>query len=238
MVSSMYSASPMAFVDIALIPARGGSKGLSNKNLLEIKGRTLLQRVIDSAINSNKFSEIYVSSENHEILSLARTTGVSVLERAVEAATDSATADDVVSDFLSKLKVREVDRVRLTYLQPTSPFRTSDHINGALDVANTHESRSCVSICKVSQHPEKMLRIASGSLESYSTSHIQNLSANRQALPTIYLPNGAIYVFPVPRFQKIQTFPIKGSGYIEMDAVSSVDIDSAIDLTLARALGL
>jgi CMP-N-acetylneuraminic acid synthetase len=126
--------------------------------------------------------------------------------------------------------------LRIAYLQPTSPFRSGEHIKQALTIADNHKSKSCVSICKVKQHPSKIVSAYMDSIEPWADSKMAGLTSNRQSLPALYLPNGAIYVFPLYRFRETMTFPIMGSGFLEMDEYSSIDVDSEFDFSVAQAL--
>jgi len=228
----------MDLTDVALIPARGGSKGILRKNLIDIHGRSLLQRAINSAQDSGKFSNIFVSSDDEEILAVAKASGVSIIERSKSAALDSSSAIEVVIDFLTRITFNYSSPIRVSYLQPTSPFRTSIHISEALKIASDHSSNSCVSICRVRQHPAKMLTIEANAKSIMKLQNNADVSANRQDLPLVYIPNGAIFVFLAETFLRIREFPIFGSGYLEMDETSSIDIDSHLDLILARSLEL
>ena len=227
----------MIFREIALIPARGGSRGIKRKNLAHVGGQSLLVRTILAAKGADIFDRIYVSSEDMGILEIAKSEGVSTILRSNKAALDTSTAADVVWDFLMSKSAKEYDssEIRLTYLQPTSPFRGSEHILSAIAVANHHISKSCVSICSVTKHPYKMVKVDGSSLHSireYETS----LASNRQELPEFFIPNGAIYTFPVSRFLTDQDFPVIGSGYLHMSELTSIDIDTEIDLIFANSL--
>lgn len=229
----------MSFQEIALIPARGGSRGIKRKNLAHVGGKSLLERSILAAQESDIFDDIFVSSEDLEILEEAKSNGVSTVVRSNEAALDNSTAADVVWDLLKSnvLTKDESSEVRITYLQPTSPFRTSVHILSAFDIAAKHISHSCVSICSVKKHPYKMVKVLHSSIHASEENHTF-VAMNRQELPELYIPNGAIYIFPIHRFLMHRDIPILGSGYLHMDEISSIDIDTEIDLIFANSLEL
>lgn len=227
----------MGFQEIALIPARGGSCGIKRKNLAQVGGRSLLVRSILAAQEADCFDDIFVSSEDLEILEVAKSQGVSTVLRSNEAALDISTAAEVVWDFLksNNRKNDELSEIRITYLQPTSPFRTSSHILSAFAVADSHVSKSCVSISSVKMHPYKMVKVFRSSIYSNEENH-NMLALNRQELPKLFIPNGAIYIFPIARFLMDKGFPIVGSGYLHMDEISSLDIDTELDLIFANSL--
>lgn len=223
----------MSFIDIAIVPARGGSKGVIEKNLQEINGKSLTQITIEAAQKAKVFDEIVVSSDCNKVLSLAKNLEVAGHRRSKEASSDISTAEDVILDFIKNINI--IDRYRITYLQPTSPMRNSRHIEEALDIANTHETNSCVSVKKVKDIPEKMVEIVGNKIKATNFDNI-NLTANRQMLIQRYIPNGAIYIFPLRRFIETKKFPIVGAAPYIMDTSASVDIDSMEDLILARQI--
>jgi CMP-N-acetylneuraminic acid synthetase len=227
----------MVYHEICLIPARGGSKGIRRKNLARVGNNSLLDRTILAAKNANVFGTIIVSSEDNEILDQAKLMGVSTITRSIRAALDDSTAADVVNDFLNSKFAQEalVSQIRLTYLQPTSPFRNSEHILSALKVADKHISGSCVSVCLVKSHPNKMVNISESTIDS-AIELSSSIAKNRQSLPKLYIPNGAIYVFPLKRFVEVKDFPVIGSGFLKMNEKSSIDIDTEFDLILANIL--
>lgn len=228
----------MIYEEVALIPSRGGSKGVKRKNLQTVGMKSLLVRAIDSAKKSSIFSRIVVSSDDSESLEIAKECGVTPIERDYYASTDASTADDVVRNFISKFITgdEETRNIRLTYLQPTSPFRNSEHILKAAAIARNHKSQSCVSIKQVKERPQKMVEISDDYLVPFMPSDINQMSQNRQTLMPVFMPNGAIYIFPLQRFKELQTFPILESGYLQMDEYSSLDIDSEFDLEIARLM--
>jgi CMP-N-acetylneuraminic acid synthetase len=223
------------YSEIALIPARSGSKGILNKNLQKVGNRTLLQRAIHSALESEVFSQVFVSSDSNQILDHALESNALPLMRSSITAADDALAEHVVSDFLKLSAVQPITSFRLTYLQPTSPFRSSEHIRQAINLADRNDNQSCVSVTRVHQHPAKMGRIQDGIFQAWDLS-LSQFTINRQNLATLYIPNGAVYIFPLSLFALRGGFPILGSAAYEMDEISSIDVDSLTDLQIARSL--
>jgi len=219
---------------VGLIPARAGSKGIPHKNSQTIGGLNLVELAIEAAIGAG-ISDVNLSSDSIEILrsTEANYSMLNRVLRARSAATDSATASDVVFDFLScRTDLKPEDF--LVYLQPTSPFRRSKHIVGALETAQTHNYlRNVVSVVEASPHPSKAVRIVGSQIEIEPGS---SPTANRQTLPSMYFPNGAIYIFSIGDFLQRQDVPVHGSAPYLMDKYSSIDIDSPTDLQLARLL--
>jgi CMP-N-acetylneuraminic acid synthetase len=218
---------------IALIPARGGSKGISLKNLSKVGGTSLLTRTIRTAFESRVFDEIWVSSDNSEFLRVAETEGALTHLRSSEASGDGATASDVIFNFNSTRNLRKTDT--LVYLQPTSPFRDANHIREAFDLFNKNNLRTVISVKEVEEHPEKMFRLdSSGTLVHYLNE--TNATENRQTLGKYFYPNGAIYIFCFQSFLEAGAFPTRDSTPYYMNKLDSVDIDSEDDLIIARMI--
>jgi CMP-N,N'-diacetyllegionaminic acid synthase len=133
---------------VAFIPARGGSKGLPGKNLMKLEGRSLLRRAIESSQLTGDYEGfadmVVVSSDSQEILEEARNAGVDTViphERSMHAATDEATAADVLRDFFEQDDNLDDTRdLWVLYLQPTSPLRTAEHVQQAVDAL----ARTCL----------------------------------------------------------------------------------------------
>lgn len=221
---------------IALIPARGGSKGVKRKNVRNLAGKPLLTYTVEAALGAETVDRIFVSSDDTEILTLASQMGADVIERATEAATDRASASDVVADFLRNYSKIEIDtNFYLIYLQPTSPLRRSAHIESAFAEMASKDCDSCMSVNVLKKTPFKSFLIT-------PTGRLQSLfdeittSANRQDLPTVYYPNGAIYIFPISKFIENEGFPSNGSLPFVMSERDSLDIDTEEDFTLAEKL--
>lgn len=219
---------------VALIPARGGSKGLPRKNLLKVGGESLLERAIKCGTRCVHVNEVVVSTEDEEIAEVALSLGVEVHRRPASAAMDTSTAEDVVLDFAQMLESKNLAASTvLVYLQPTSPLRTSDHVSAAIELMVHRQVWKCVSVVSDSQSPFKSLRIdESGRLRPLFGPSV--LTANRQILPRTVRPNGAIYIFRVHDFIEGMRIPIPDSIAYEMDLPSSIDVDSQWDLELAN----
>jgi CMP-N,N'-diacetyllegionaminic acid synthase len=216
---------------VALIPARGGSKGIVRKNLRMVLGKPLVAYSVEAARRTGFIDHIYVSSDCCDILALAERMGVNAMQRAAEAATDSSTAPSVVIDFLRKLpKGLVADNPFLVYLQPTSPLRNSEHISAAFDEMSKYHGDSCLSVTELKRTPFKSFSINSdGRLQSLFDEGVTN--ANRQSLPSAYYPNGAIYIFTVEAFLTRGCFPSNGSVPYVMSEDESIDVDSEEDIT-------
>jgi len=129
---------------IAIIPARGGSKRVKNKNIAEINGRPLLCYSIDVCLESNIFSEVYVNTDDDVTYDLSQQCGAKVYLRPDEYATDSAYVIDAIKEMISTLNLQ---RENIGILLPTSPLRTAVDLINAWELYQT-KNRSVVSVCK------------------------------------------------------------------------------------------
>jgi CMP-N,N'-diacetyllegionaminic acid synthase len=217
---------------IGIITARGGSKGIPNKNLVCLNKRPLIYYTIQAALNSC-LSEIWITSDSKEILDYAESFGVKCILRPNYLAEDNSTSLDVLKHVVSILGENE------TYclLQPTSPLRTKEHINEAMKIYNkdTSNIKSLVSIQQIDHKfiPESALIIdEKGYLKSFSN---EIKSLRRQDKKVYYARNGAaIYIF---EGSNIQTKLLDGNILCyEMNKIDSIDIDDKADLFIAESI--
>jgi CMP-N,N'-diacetyllegionaminic acid synthase len=223
---------------LALVPARGGSKGIPRKNLRLIGGKPLVQYTLQAALAAKVVDHVFLSSDDQEILALGASMGVTQVHRPAEFASDTASAIDVVKHFLRTLDGEQLARdPYLIYLQPTSPLRTAVHIDEAFELMQRTGGHMLMSVVELEKSPYKTFSIdAQGRLQSLFEERLSN--ARRQDLPATYLPNGAMYVFRVSDFTSRDGFPSNGSVPYLMTAASSVDVDVEQDIArLERTLG-
>ena len=219
---------------IALIPARGGSKGIPRKNLTILSGKPLIAHTISAAQNATLVDQIWVSSDDEEILNISKGLGVEALNRPSELADDYSSASEVVHHFICSLPevVQKQDTVIL-YLQPTSPLRNEIHIDSALKALEMSKVSGVMSVVKAEKPPQKSFRLdESGRLISLFDERQSNV--RRQDLPQCYYPNGAIYGFRVSEFLARDGFPSNGSIPFVMSCADSIDIDNITDLIYAE----
>lgn len=220
----------------AIIPARGGSKGLPGKNLMKLSGKSLIERAVDSAKDCLFVDITVVSSDDQEILAEAHRLGVVNHQRAAAAATDESTAAGVIVDFFDNAEI-EIDPSIdpwIVYLQPTSPMRTAEMVEQVFDLlAANPGAKSVVSVSRPSKSPYWSLVVENGKLKPLFP---EAYSANRQSLAETYLPNGAIYCFKLSEFKKQGKFPFEGALPYVMSEADSVDIDTQADFDRAKAI--
>lgn len=221
---------------LALVPARGGSKGVFRKNLRIIRGKPLVAHTIAAALGSEVVDRVYVSSDDDEILQVSRDLGAEALRRPPAAAADTATASMVVIDFISQMPPSVIDdNPFLIFLQPTSPLRNSAHIDEAFRVMGDKNGTTCMSVVPLKSSPYKSFKLTEeGLLQSLFDETLSN--ANRQVLPMTYYPNGAIYIFPLSEFIKRGGFPSNGGVPFAMSENESIDIDTEDDFATIEKL--
>lgn len=216
---------------LALITARGGSKGLPRKNVLLAGGRPLVAWTVDAAISAECVDRVVLSSDNHEIMDAARAAGCEVpFCRPVHLASDMATSIDVVLHALDQLTGYEY----VVLLQPTSPLRIAADIDAAFELLLKRGAPSCVSVCEADQSPYWMYRIADGNKLQRLLSEVDGIT-RRQDLPPIYVLNGAIYIARVDWLRTNKSFLGVETVAYHMPKERSLDIDTVQDFELFRS---
>ena len=213
---------------IAIIPARGGSKGIPRKNLVNFSGKPLMQWSIDAALKSKYITDVVVSSDDDEILNVAQLNKeVLIIKRPKELAQDTSKTAPVLTHVLESLK--EVKFDYLILLQPTSPLRTAKDIDLAFEKLLNSEATSLISVCELEHHPFKSFKLD-------EKGYLQGIINNdypfypRQSLPKAYRANGAIYIIKVNNFIKDETLFTNKATHFEMSTDASLDIDTSKDL--------
>lgn len=221
---------------LALIPSRGGSKGLVNKNILPCAGKPLIQWTIDAALGSKYIDQTIVSTDSEVIAKVAATANAYVpFMRPQELAEDQSSMADVVHHALSWVKANQDDYEYIVLLQPTSPLRNNSHIDDALDYYFEHkqtEKDTLSSVYKVGGKFGWLMVQAAGKYGKFCFD-VENNNPRRQSLGQYFLPNGAIYIASIKHFSG--TFYSDNTLLFEMPELDSVDIDYAEDLKKAQA---
>ncbi|MCU8082689.1 cytidylyltransferase domain-containing protein [Shewanella sp. SM23] len=219
---------------LALIPARGGSKGLPGKNIKLLNGKPLIAYTIEAALNSSYISKVVVSTDDINIYEIALKYGAeSTFLRPKELAEDNSLAIDNYKYTLDRLKTEfGYDIENFIVLQPTSPLRTVGDIDGAISLFYEKNADSVVSYCE-EHHPiswHKYLK-DNGCLEDIFDDGLKN----RQEYKASIFPNGAIYVFKYSLINSGRYYSDYSYAYI-MSRKTSVDIDTIDDFEYAEFL--
>jgi CMP-N,N'-diacetyllegionaminic acid synthase len=216
---------------IALIPARGGSKGIKSKNITPLCGKPLISYTINAAISAELIHHIYVSSDDQQILSVSRDCGALGLERDPVLAQDNTPTNAVIDNIIVQLALNSDDIIIL--LQPTSPLRTDEHIVQAYQqFMQSPDCDGLISVTSIDSKYAYSFIIADNFLRPIAE-QLVNIP-RRQELPSLYLPNGAIYIFTVKKFLMENAIPKQHLLAYIMDANVSLDIDTTEDLAMAE----
>jgi len=217
---------------LALITARGGSKGIPRKNLQELGGRPLIAWSIAAAKASRYIDKLIVSTDDDEIATTAQTYGAEIpFMRPPELALDETPGMDPVLHTLAK--VHGYDWIVL--LQPTSPLRLASDIDACLELCEATSAPCCVSVCAPEHNPYLAL-----SVDAHQRMHPMHgwdmFNRRRQDLAEAFVLNGAVYTARVDWLIRNKSFISPETLAYIMPRERSVDIDTNTDLNLARSL--
>ncbi|MGY0162761.1 cytidylyltransferase domain-containing protein [Edwardsiella tarda] len=211
---------------VAIIPARSGSKGLPNKNILMLVNKPLIAYTIEAAINSGVFDRIIVSTDSYEYKNIAESFGAEVFMRDEALASDSATSYMVIKDVLNKIK----DVQYFTLLQPTSPFRTAEHIKLAAVLYESSRHDFLVSMVQSDKSSCLIKSLAEDMTLKYFD---MDFSSYRRQDQKEYSPNGAIFMAEPDAYLCKKHFFGSDSIAFIMNKEDSLDIDDQYDFEIA-----
>ena len=222
---------------MAVIPARGGSKGVPRKNVRLLNGKPLIAYSIEAGLASQYISHLIVSTDDPEIASISRSCGADVpFLRPSELATDEASSVDAALHSLNTIE--EAKGIRydvVVLLQPTSPLRTAEDIDNVLQLLFTSNAHSVVSFYQVEQgHPQYMYLIENN--RPVPLLEKQTLNVRRQEFPKVYVRNGAIYAVRRDVLVSQRNFYGHDMRAYIMPFKRSINIDVEFDLALAEFL--
>ncbi len=216
---------------LAIIPARGGSKGLPRKNILPVQGRPLIAWTIVEARKSKYVDHLVLSSEDEEIINIAKKWGCEApFIRPKSLATDDATTIDVIFHTMKTIGTT-YDYVVL--LQPTSPLRRAVDIDKCVEICNSKNIPACVSVTEADKSPYWMFRLdENAKLDPLIDS--SGLTTRRQDLPRVYTLNGAVYVAEWQWLLENETFLTHETAAYIMPKEKSIDIDNKFDFNFFK----
>jgi CMP-N-acetylneuraminic acid synthetase len=214
---------------IALIPARGGSQEIKNKNMIKIKGKPLIYYTIREAKKCKLINEIYVSSENKKILKYSESQKVKTISRPKNFSLKKSHPKLLVYHFIAFLKKNNY-RLNdiIIYLQPTSPLRKKNDITNTIKIMKKTKIYKCLSVTENKKTIFKSLYLKNRTLRSVFDKKYLNL--RRQDLKKTYSINGAIFAFSIKEFIKDMNFPSQNSNAYIMNERASLDLDTKNDL--------
>lgn len=222
---------------LAIIPARGGSKGIPRKNLQRVGGRTLVARAIEAVRQSGMPMEIMVSTDDPEISSEARAAGAAVpFVRPPELASDHATTVDVVAHALEFWKAEAGELPAWFVLaEPTNPFRKPTTVAAAVRRALVGDVKSVVAVCPLERKPQYIFKKNGDRLDRYIERPSESFS-RRQDMAHLCRLSSAVWVVASAEFLSARSLLLPPTGFVDSTREESINIDDPIDLGFAEYL--
>ena len=221
--------------NIAIIPARSGSKGLKDKNIKELNGKPLMAYTIEAALESGIFDCVHVSTDSEKYAEIGRQFGADVpFLRDAELAGDKSSTWDALRYVVQEYRKRGKEFELVTLLQPTSPMRNARNIKEAYEVFEQKSADAVISICELEHSIQIFNKLGeNGSMYNFIDS---NKVGARQLSDTYYRLNGAIYIQKTELLMNKQNFYNEKSYAYIMDQRHSVDIDNELDFLFVETL--
>ncbi|RED84034.1 cytidylyltransferase domain-containing protein [Cohnella phaseoli] len=215
---------------LAVIPARGGSKGIPKKNISLVLGKPLISWTIEEAKKSKYIDRLILSSDDHEIMNIALKYGCEVpFVRPKELSDDFASGMDAVLHAVDSIG-QHYDYV--LYLQPTSPLRTADDIDNCIEMCISEKAPACVSVTTVDKSPYWMFFLDQSRVLDTPVISNEGLKKRRQDINEAYVLNGALYFAKTDWLKENKVFVNKETLAYKMPNERSIDIDTVLDLKL------
>ena len=217
----------------AIITARGGSKGLPRKNVLPLVGKPMIAYTIISALESNIFERVVVTTDCQEIKSVSKTWGAEVIERPAHLSLDTSSSIDAIEHAIIELKNKEWFSTEFVLLQPTSPLRNKEHLIDSVKLYEEGKAKTLCSITEVVESPFKTI-YKNNNGDFSAIREWEDLTKARQVLPKAYKTNGAIYIANIEKFLSSRNLIDKDSLFYEMSHQVSIDVDDMNDFRLVE----
>lgn len=221
---------------VCLIPARGGSKRIKNKNLKTFHGKPIIYYSIINAMNSGIFSNVFVSSDSKKIIDFSKKNGAEApFVRAANLSDDKAILKNVIKDFVNKINLKKNKLKYICCLMPTAPLINSNDLKKAYKQITKFKADALISVSTYNNHPLKSLKINNKKYLSYMFKQYQR--KNTQNLRNLYQDAGAFYIYEIKSLFKLKKnlFPYKTIPYF-LPLSKSVDINNNDDFVLAEKL--
>ena len=217
---------------LGLIPARAGSKGIKNKNIIDVGGIPLVEHTFKFASNLKAINKLALSSDSNKIIEIcSKYKKIEVpFMRPKELSTDSANISDVSIHILEHYKKEKFTHLAL--FQPTTPFRNIDEITNAINVFKKGNVKSIFSVNEITYHPSRCITIKENSYE-YVLKPPTKMEG-RQFLQKVYSINGSFYMCSVDFLKSNKSFMSPDSVPVVFSKESSFDIDDQFDLERAK----
>ena len=222
---------------LAVIPARGGSKGLPGKNIKVINGKPLIAWSIDCALKSKYIDKVIVSTDSNKIASVSKKYKAEVpFLRPKKLSTDKASSIDVIIHCVDWLERKKKFYDLIVLLEPTSPLRDTKDIDKAIELLlKEKKAESIVGVCKVeSAHPDFLVKLEKNFLRPYKENKFKTI--RRQDISDLYFFEGSLYISYVESLKKHKTFYHKYTLSYEVPKWKSFELDDITDYYIIEAL--
>lgn len=216
-------------MNVAVIPARGGSKQVPRKNVRPLAGVPLVAHTIGHARQSSSIGRVIVSTDDDEIASVSKSAGAEVLARPKDLASDTATSEAVLVHALTWLRSEGKSPDLVVFLQCTSPVRKKDDIDGAIEAVASEGADSLLSVCR-----SHSFLWRPGPKGAEAINYDPSNRKRRQDLPPEFVENGSLYIFKPWVLDKLNCRLGGKIALFEMDYWSSFQIDSEEDFELCE----
>lgn len=217
---------------LALIPARGGSKGIKDKNIIDLCGKPLIAYSIECGLQSKYIDSVVVTTDSEKIAEVSRQHGARVpFMRPAELALDTSSTMEAVLHAVGTLKEMGENYDAFVLLQPTQPLRTSEDVDKAIEVYVAKGEEDLISVSPVSEHPFLMRTIGEDGQLHQALSYAKDI--RRQDAPPYYRVDGCIYINNIAKLDKNSQFAKNAVPFI-MEHSHAVDIDDPVDLHVAE----
>ena len=217
---------------VAIITARGGSKGIPGKNKKNFLGKPIICYSIEAALTSGIFDEVMVSTDDEEIAEIARKAGAKVpFMRSEKTANDYATTDDVLLEVLEEYEKRGKTFSYMACIYPTAPFVTAQKLQDALQILKDNDASGVMPVVRFSFPPQRGMAIRNGRLDYC---YPENAMKRSQDLEAMYHDSGQFYVYDVKKYRACKGNLPDGYFPIEVSELEVQDIDNMSDWKLAE----
>ena len=219
---------------VAVVPARGGSKGIPRKNLCEINGVPLVLHALKIGVAAKRVGIIVLTTDDAEIADIGDSAGVKVIMRSNELSDDMAPTMPVLQHVLEKLKDKDILPDNLVLLEPTSPFRTAEVVDKCIEKLDVSDVASAFTVTQLERNPNNIFSVLGDKVERY-IKEPNDIFTRRQQFTHLKRINGCVYV---TRCKHIIEGQLIKPPYrvVEMPAERSINIDTEVDMELAKLL--
>ncbi|MFH0832261.1 MAG: acylneuraminate cytidylyltransferase family protein [Candidatus Aenigmatarchaeota archaeon] len=222
---------------LGVILARGGSKGLPGKNIRPLNGKPLIAYSIEGALKCKELDRVIVTTDSREIAEVSKSYGAEVpFMRPSHLAKDTTHTPPVIIHAVKQLEKNGYYPDYVVTLQPTSPLRKAEHISLGIKTILKTKSESLMSVKEAEFPPFWLVEYKNKRLYPFVKSKTDYFCLERQQLPKVYQPNGAVYITKTSALLKRRVLITKDCSAIIMDHTSSLDIDTALDFEFIESV--